>query len=121
MTYEEIDEQAFKVFNLAYKHISLNGDVTGETKRQQDKTITSLKNAIIYQQKEISSLKTRLETTTEAMQTLDRYYKATKPLVEMQTQFLIQASKIIADLNISDKDKRQLQVFINYLEKQTSK
>lgn len=70
MTYEEIDEQCEKVFRLAYKDISLNGDITGEVKRKQSQKIEALKNAITQQETEIHGLKTRLETVTEQMDKL---------------------------------------------------
>lgn len=67
MTYEEVEEQAEKVFRLAYKNISLNGDVTGQVKQRQAKKIEELENAIITLSKEMRAYKTTSETLTNKL------------------------------------------------------
>ena len=49
MTYEELDDICEKVFRLAYKDISLNGDVSGKTKRAQKEEIERLKQELAEQ------------------------------------------------------------------------
>jgi len=71
MTYEEIESQCEKVFTLAYKNISLNGDVTGETKRQQSEKIDKLEQAITEQQKQLATQQTINETLTKKLAELD--------------------------------------------------
>ena len=82
MTYEEIEEQAEKVFRLAYKNISLNGDVTGETKRKQTEKIKELENAIVTLTKELKGYKTTVETLTKEME--DREILFRQEILEYQ-------------------------------------
>ncbi len=67
MTYEELEEQAEKVFRLAYKNISLNGDVSGQVKQRQAKKIDELENAITTLSKELRAYKTTSDTLTKKL------------------------------------------------------
>ncbi len=61
LTYTDIDKECERVFRESYKEISLDGDVTGETKRRQTEEIEKLQNAILSQEQQIQALQTRLE------------------------------------------------------------
>ena len=73
MTYEEVEEQAEKVFRLAYKDISLNGDVTGKVKPRQAEEIKELKQAIGSLQTDLQALRTREKVALEKIQELTDY------------------------------------------------
>lgn len=88
MTYEEIDERCEKVFRLAYKDISLDGDVTGQTKRKQTETIKQLKEEIENLKKVIvvlANLKTTT-TTTPTDATVDTKTFTTYDMLLAQTR-----------------------------------
>ena len=76
MTYEEINEQCEKVFRLAYKDISLNGDVTGKVKQRQSKKIEELENAITTISKELHAYKTTTETLSKKLEEQEKKAKA---------------------------------------------
>jgi len=61
MTYEEVNEQCEKVFRLAYKDISLNGDVTGQVKRKQLERIEELENVMNQLEQENLNFKIRID------------------------------------------------------------
>jgi len=68
MTYEEIEEQAEKVFRLAYKNISLNGDVSGRVKRKQGEEIKALKEVIAQLESENRTLKNRIDLLQQRLE-----------------------------------------------------
>lgn len=77
LTYTDIDKECERVFRESYKEISLNGDVTGETKRKQAEQIDKLRDAILSQEKQIVNLETRLETVTKGMkQEIEKYFQS---------------------------------------------
>ena len=68
MTYEELEEQAEKVFRLAYKNISLNGDVSGQVKRKQAEEIKALKEVITQLESENRTLKNRIDLLQQRLE-----------------------------------------------------
>jgi len=68
MTYEEIEEQAEKVFRLAYKNISLNGDVSGQVKRKQAEEIKALKEVIAQLESENRTFKNRIDLLQQRLE-----------------------------------------------------
>ena len=68
MTYEEISEQCEKVFRLAYKDMSLNGDVTGQVKRKQVEEIKALKEVIAQLESENRTLKNRIDLLQQRLE-----------------------------------------------------
>jgi len=81
MTYEEIEEQSEKVFRLAYKNISLNGDVSGQVKRKQGEEIKTLKEVIAQLESENRTLKNRIDLLQERLE------ENTDTLQKMHTDF----------------------------------
>jgi chromosome segregation ATPase len=68
MTYEEIEDQAEKVFRLAYKNLALNGDLTGKNKQKQQEQIDKLENAVITLNRDLQGYKTTAETLTQKLE-----------------------------------------------------
>lgn len=83
MTYEEILAQCEKVFRLAYKDISLNGDVSGTVKRKQSEKIKELENAIATLSKELTGYKTTSNVLSEKVSALDEQVKKLLTLAEI--------------------------------------
>ena len=83
MTYEEIEQQCEKVFRLAYKDITLNGDVQGKTKRKQAEKIKELENAIATLSKELTGYKTTNDVLSKKVGSLDEQVKKLLTLAEI--------------------------------------
>jgi len=71
MTYEELEEQAEKVFKLAYRNLALNGNLLGTSKQKQDERIKDLESAIVDLSKKYQNSKTVSETLTKRMIALE--------------------------------------------------
>jgi hypothetical protein len=65
MTYEEIEDQAEKVFRLAYKNLALNGNLSGKNMQKQQEQIDNMKQAIQQIERENSTFKTRIDLLQE--------------------------------------------------------
>jgi hypothetical protein len=68
MTYEELEDQAEKVFRLAYRNLALNGDISGKTKQKQQEQIDRLENAVITLNRDLQGYKTTAETLTQKLE-----------------------------------------------------
>lgn len=95
MTYEELDEQCEKVFRLAYKNISLNGDVSGKTKRIQTERITQLEDAVEQLHKENVSVKTVAEVMTKKMAELEHELKESKERLKKATNEIWELNSMV--------------------------
>ena len=61
MTYEEIEDQAEKVFKLAYRNLALNGNLMGKSKDKQEQQIKQLEQAMQKLEDENYVNRTRME------------------------------------------------------------
>ena len=85
MTYEEITERCSKVFKLAYKDISLNGDATGKLKQKQQEQIKRLQQAVIKQQQDLRDQKTIIDTLQQKLDENDKKMLELADYVKQQT------------------------------------
>ena len=116
MTYEEVEEQAEKVFRLAYKNISLNGDVTGKVKQRQAKKIEELENAVTTLSKEMRVYKTTSDTLTKKLTEQEqKSQELTDYLAELDSALSHHRSKEIQE--IYDDIKAKLGIKIENLSK----
>ena len=126
MTYvQDLDEHCFTVFKVAYKHLSLNGDLLGKAKRKQAEEIKELKEAITSLQTELQSMRTRERVAIEKIQEL------TDNLMNLDEALSHHRSKEIAEIyedlkqDLGIKIKRNTEMlkkivkFIGYKEEET--
>jgi integrase len=67
MTYEELEDQAEKVFRLAYRNLALNGNLLGTAKQKQEERLKEMEDAIVSLSKDLHSSKVISETLTKRM------------------------------------------------------
>jgi len=93
MTYVNIEAECYRVFKETYRHISLNGDVTGKTRQKQTEEIQALTNAIGSLQTELQALRTREQVALQRLEKLETQFvnidiKKAVQLVEAFEQIL---------------------------------
>jgi len=78
-----LDSECERIFRESYKLFTLNGDVTGETKRQQSEEIDKLRTSLLQLEKENVTLKTRINVLQKGFGiTEEAVSELLKPIVE---------------------------------------
>jgi integrase len=99
MTYEELEEQAEKVFQLAYRNIALNGTLMRSQKQDQEERIKKLENAIVDLSKKCQNSDTISETLTKRMIALEEELENVSGFIATNLEF---------DEELTDQEKQAL-------------
>jgi methyl-accepting chemotaxis protein len=99
MTYEEIEDQAEKVFRLAYRNIALNGNLMGTAKQKQEERIKHLEDAIVTLSKDLQASKTVSETVTKRYEEIEKENKKLRQIIELHGIKLQETSETFKEIN----------------------
>ena len=106
MTYEEIEEQAERVFKSAYPNLALNGNWQNKGKQEQEKRIKKLEEAIFDLSKELQNSKTVTEILTKKTAELEKKLKESDESIELFTEIIETIQPFIDYMKVKENPKK---------------
>ena len=120
MTYEEIEEQAERVFKSAYPNLALNGNWQNKGKQEQEKRIKKLEEAIFDLSKELQNSKTVTEVLTKKTADLEKKLKESDESIELFTE-IIETIQPFIDYMKGKENPKQIQDMLTKLIEEVGK
>ena len=116
MTYEEIEEQAERVFKSAYPNIALNGNLLGKTKQKQEERINKLDDAVFNISKELQNSKTVSEVLTKKTVELEKKLRESNQSIELFMEVIETMQPFIDYVKVKENPKQILDMIIKLIE-----
>ena len=116
MTYEEIEEQAEKVFKSAYPNLALNGNWQDKGKDEQEERIKKLEEAILNFSKELQNSRTVTEVLTKKTVELEKRLSESNQSVELFLEVIETMQPFIDYVKVKENPKQILDVMMKLVE-----